>query len=102
MRVAKSVRVQMSLLLVVTTQVSRMVFEEAVSVWKTSVAERKLTFLAVPKTITPLVSVVVAVVAPTTSLAIFFYWKVLRTESFAGGKAAGRPAFFLSLNVPIN
>ena len=73
MCVAMSVGVQMSLLLVVATQVSRMVFEEAVSVWKTSVAERKLTFLAVPRTITPLVSVVVAVVAPMTSLAIFIY-----------------------------
>ena len=75
MCVAMSVRVQMSLLLVVTTQVSRMVFEEAVSVWKTSVAERKLTFLAVPRTITPLLSVVVAVVAPMTILAIYFIGK---------------------------
>ena len=79
---AMSVRVQMGLLLVVTTQVSHMVFEEAVSVWKTSVAEGKLTFLAGPRTIKPLVSVVVAVVAPMASLATFFYWKVLRIESF--------------------
>ena len=61
-----------SLLLVVTTQVSRMVFEEAVSVGEASVAEGKLTFLPVPRAITPLMSVFVAVVAPTTSLATFF------------------------------
>ena len=81
MCVTMSVRVQMSLLLVVATEVSHMVFEEAVSVWNTSMAEGKLTFPAVPRISTPLIPVVVAVVTPMTSLATFFYWKVFRTES---------------------
>ena len=65
-----SVCVEKGLLLFVTIQVPRMVFQEAVSVWETSVAEGKLTFLPVPRA-SHLLCLFVAVVALTTSLVTF-------------------------------